>query len=237
MSRSAIKMTETLMLRRIDPVDMLRRYLTGEFKKVEIPKDKVKLSSAFVNLNQRIGTDQTSRIYRFSDKINSGQLIVTTNHNNYQYHKDISEGGKVDKLKSYCFWCRREIKGKPIGIVVSMEINSATNEAVFYIEDDYDNFACAFAGLKRFNGCHHMYRDPKYMDAEQLLHCLYYRMYPDKIGTRIKEALDWRLLNINGGPLSNEEYDSDQIEYVEMPNVILPPSKRQYVKLTLPIKK
>ncbi len=232
MSRSVIKITETLMLRRIDPVDMLCRYMAGEFKNVLIPKDKVRLSSAFVNLNQKIGTDQTSKIYRFSDKNNSGQLLVTTNHNNYQHKKDIDNGVNI-KRQIFCNWCRREIKNKSIGIVTAMEVNTTTNEAIFYTENDFDKFGCAFATLKRFNSCHKMYKDPKYMDAEQLLHCLYYRMYPTKVGTRIKEAHDWRLLDINGGPLSNDEYDSIHNEYVEIPNIIILPFKRQYVKLSI----
>ena len=230
-------MTETLMLRRIDPVDMLRRYLAGEFKNVKIPKDKVKISSNFVNLNQRIGTDQTSKIYRFSDKINSGQLVITTNHENYQYKKDTMEGKKTNTLKAECLWCRRKIKGKPIGIVVAMEINNMTNETIFHTEDNFDTFGCALAVLKRIYSCHYMYKDPKYMDAEQLLHCLYYRMHPNKVGERIREANDWRLLDINNGPLTTDQYDSDQFGYMEMPNVILLPFKRQYVKLTLKNKK
>ena len=85
MSKSAIKITETLMLRRIDPVEMYRRYLTGEFSKLSIPENKVDTSSAFINLNSRIGSDQTAKIYRFNDKTNSGQIIVTTNHDQYHY--------------------------------------------------------------------------------------------------------------------------------------------------------
>ena len=236
MSRSSVKITETLTLRRIDPVDMFRRYLAGEFKNTTIPKDKIKLSSSFVNLNQKIGTDRNSKIYRFSDKTNSGQLIVTTNHENYQYKKDINDGKTREKPKSKCSWCRRKIEGQSISIVVAMEINSVTNEVLFHGEDNFDKFGCALAVLRRIYSCHHMFRDPKYMDAEQLLHCLYYRMYPNKIGTRIKESHDWRLLDINNGPLTSDEYDSEQFGYVEMANVILLPFKRQYVKLKLQTK-
>ena len=237
MSRSAIKITETLMLRRINPVDILRQYLSGDFRNTTIPKNKVKFSSSFINLNQRIGTDQTSEMYRFSDKTNSGQVVVTTNHGNYQYAKDKNENKDAKKPVVYCLWSKRKIKGESIGIPIVMETNRYTNDVVFYTEDTYYNFACAFAGLKRLYSCHHMYKDPRYMDAEQLLHCMYYRMYPNKVGTRIKEAKDWRLLNTNGGPLSSEEYDSEEVEYVEVPGMVLLPVKRQYIRLTLPNKK
>lgn len=38
------------------------------------------------------------------------------------------------------------------------------------------------------------------------------------------------------GPLTEEEYDSEQHGYIQIPNVVIIPTKRQYVKLTLPKK-
>ena len=224
------------MLRRIDPVLMLRRYLSGEFKNITPPKAKITMSNAFVNLNQRIGSDQTSEIYRFNDKTNSGQLVVTTNHEQYRHNKDINDGKESKKPIPYCQWCRREIKGDPIGIPISMTVDRITNNATFDVEDTHDTFGCALAMLKRVYSCSRSYRDPLYMDAEQMLHCLYYRMYPDKKGTRIEEAEDWRLLRSNGGPLDDEEYDSKQYKYVKVPNVVTLPIKRQYIKLKLKTK-
>jgi hypothetical protein len=232
MSRTAIKITENLLIRRIDPVVMLRRYLAGEFKNVTMPSDKVILSTAFVNLSQRVWTDQTSETYRFSDKTNSGQVIITTNHEQYRYAKDGSDTGE-EKPIAYCLWCRREIKTNPIGIPIEMETDKHTNNIIFNIEDTYDTFGCALAALKKIYSCHYMHKDPLYMDAEQMLHCLYHKMHPDKLGTRILEANDWRLLKNNGGPLEDEEFDNDQCIYVQIPNVVTVPIKRQYIKLNL----
>lgn len=233
MSKSAIKVTETLMLRRIDPVVVLSKYLEGQYKSTTIPKTKVPLSSAFINLTQKIGTDSSSKVYRFNDKTNSGQIIVTTNHDNFQ---SVNESNTETKRK-FCRWSRREILDEGIGIPIAMEIDKVTNKIIFYEEDKFYNFSCAMAGLKRIYSCYHSYKDPLYMDAEQLLHLKYYKMYPDREGTRITEALDSRLLDINGGPLSDEEYDSDQCNYVPIPNVVIIPIKRQYIKLILPTKK
>ena len=232
MSRTAIKITENLVIRRIDPAEMLRRYFAGEFRKVTMPTGKITISTSFVDLSQRVGTDQTSEIYRFTDKTNSGQIIVTSNHGQYKYAKDGSETGE-DRPTACCLWCRREINTIPIGIPIEMETNRHTNQIVFNVEDTYDTFGCALAALKKIYSCHSMHKDPLYMDAEQLLHCLYHKMYPDKIGERIVEAPDWRLLRSNGGPLEDEEYDSDLVGYVQLPNVVTLPVKRQYIKLNL----
>lgn len=235
MSNAAIKITESLMLRRVDPVDMLKKYLAGEFVRTEIPAEKVSMSS-FVNVDHRIGNDTNAKIYRLTDKTNVGQVIVTTNHDQYSYAKNISDGKQPVKRKNWCLWSKREINEESVGIPVAMEIDRYNNKITFYVEDAYYNFECAIAGLKRLYSCHRNYKDPLYMDAEQMLHCMYYRLYPDRIGTRINEAKDWRLLDINGGPLTEEEYDSDQHKYIQLPNVVIIPIKRQYIKLTVPKK-
>lgn len=250
MSKPPIKITETLMLRRIDPIIMLTKYLNGDFRTVTVPTHKVSVSSAFINLGQRIGTDSSSRIYRFSDKSNLGQIIVTTNHDQYQHFKDTAKDsnstkdGTKDTTKdgtkpiSLCPWCRREILDEGVIIPIAMEVDKLTGKIYFYGEEVAHSFGCGLSTLKYLHSCHHNYKDPLYMDADQMLHLLYYKMHPDKIGTRITEAKHWKLLESNQGPLSEDEYDSDQLGYRAMPNIVMCPIKRQYVKfLIVPPKK
>lgn len=232
MSRNSIKSTETLMLRRIDPVIMLKKYLAGEFKNLTIPQSKITISNAFVNLN-KIGTDYNSETYRFNDKTNSGQLIITTNHESYNCTKNKDSDKTIEQPVEYCKWCRRKIEGSPLRIPIAMEKDPITGVITFYGDDPIDKFECGLAILKRVYSCHRNYRDSLYMDSIQMLHCYYYRMYPKNKGSKIIEAKDWGLLKSNGGPLSNEEYDSNQHRYVETPNVIMLPIKRQYIKLKL----
>ena len=222
MSKSIIKTIKSLTLKRLNPVVILRRYLAGEFKDIKIPDKKIKITS-FVNLNKKIGTDRTSEIYKFRNKTNTGQLIVTTNQKSFENTNKIN----------HCIWCRRLINTKPIGIPVSMEYNKKSKETLFYIEDTYCNFSCALAGLKRLRSCHRIYKDPLYMDADQMLHLMYHTAYPSQKCKRIIEAKDWRLLDINGGPLSNSEYENDNMEYSQITNLVLSPIKRQYIKLSI----
>ena len=239
MSRTAIKITENLVIRRIDPISMLQRYLAGDFKNIKMPSGKIKLSTAFVNLSQRVGTDQTSEIYRFTDKTNSGQVIVTTNHEQYQYAKNKSDNMESNTVPGdnkpieECLWCRREIKTEPIRIPIEMETDKHTGIITFHGDDTCDTFGCALAALKKLYSCHHMHKDPLYMDSEQMLNCMYHKMHPEKIGTSIVEAKHWKLLKSNKGPLDDDEYDNDLVGYVQIPNVVLLPVKRQYIKLNL----
>lgn len=238
MSRNSIKATETLMLRRIDPVLILRKYLAGDYSNVKIPQSKISFSTAFVDLNQRIGSDQSSEIFRFNDKTNSGQLIVTTNHEQYRYAKDISEGKECEKPIAHCRWCNREIFGDVLRIPTSMTTDKHTKQVSFEGEDTTDTFGCALAVLKRIYLCGRMFKDPRFRDAIQILHCLFWIVHPNMKGCKIVEAKDPRLLKYpHGGPLTDEEYDSDQFSYIMLPHVVSNPVKRQYIKLKVGTKK
>ena len=225
----SIKIIETLTLRRIDPVVILQRYLAGNYKNIDFPENKVIISSSTINLN-KIGSDHHSEIYRFSDKTNTHQTIITTNQPQYQHSKNILENKPSKLPKILCMWCRRDLTTPPIGIPVSMEIKNET--IYFHTEDAYDTFECAFASLKRLYSCNHIYKDPFYMDSEQMLNCMYKRMYPEETN-KIQEAKDWRLLKSNGGPLSDTDYDNHSHKYITTNSIITLPVKRQYVKINL----
>ncbi len=231
MSKTVIKISENLMLRRVDPNAIYEAYVKGQYKNLKIPQAKVKVVSTFMDISKKIGNDPSYEVYRLTDKSNTSHVIVTTGHSQYQSALTHSE----DKAIKCCKWCRRKIEGPSLGIPVIMDIDTRTNKVTFGLldKDHFDRFECMFAVLKRKYSCHHMYKDPLYTDAEQMAHCMYYRMYPNKIGTRIKEANDWDLLHSNGGPLSDEEFDSNTHTYVEIPNLITVPVKKQYIKLNI----
>ncbi len=106
-----------------------------------------------------------------------------------------------------------------------------TDEATFTVIDPCCDFGCAFSYLKRITLGNRFYKGPLYMNAEQMLNCLYYRMHPDRYGEAIMEKPDPDLLRNNGGPLTDEEFDNSAAEYVSVPNVVILPAKKQFLKL------
>lgn len=231
---SIVKITESFMLRRIDPVDILRKYLAGQFKNKKIPEKSVTISNTFVSLGKSLGTNPSSESYRLADKTNTGKVIVTTNHKTYQYEKDKNENRSTERPKVLCQYCKRLLTKDHPGIPIEMEVNERTGNAKFYVDGSFCHFGCAYASLKREIGVSKCYRDPLYMDSEQMLYCLYYRVHPDKRGSRINESPDWRLLDENGGPLSSKDFDAGTCEYVKIPQATLLPAKKQYIRLVLP---
>jgi hypothetical protein len=229
--KSVIHVNENFTIRKIIPKEIASRYFKGEFDNRSLPDFKIKTSNALVKLGKDIGKDAASEVYRFIDRGNNNQTILTTNHSLYKYSIDLYNGKTPDCPIVKCKYCKRTILKKPIGLPISMNISE--DEVSFTVIDSYCDFGCAFSNLKRKNCESRLYRGPLYMNAEQLLYCMFYRMYPDRIGQSIKEKPDWDLLRENGGSLTDGEFDSEISEYVSIPSLIILPSKKQYLKLHL----
>lgn len=228
MSINTIKITENLTLRRIESDKILNNYVNGNYVSLTFPSKKINIITSTININKRLGKNSESEMYKFNNKSNNSNIIVTTNHENYKNDPN---------TKSFCKWCRKEITGQGIGIPISIDVNEQTGDIVVHCIDKCDTFECALALLKRIYGCNYVYKDPLYKDSDTLLHYVYHLMHPDKINERIKEAKDWSLLDINGGPLTSEEWESSKYEYVSVQGLVLSPVKRQYMKLSVTIKK
>lgn len=215
---------ESFMLRRIVPKDLAAKYFKGEFLNRKVPQTKIKTSKNFVKLGKELGKDRSYEVYRFRDKSNNAQTILTTNHSFYE-QKD----GEMNNLIR-CRYCMRNNMKDPVGIPISMNVDN-TGKATFVCIDPCCDFGCAFSHLKRITAQNKFYVGPMYMNAEQLLNCMYCRMHPDKRGEMIQAKPDFDLLRNNGGPLTDEEFDSGSAKYISMPNIIVLPAKKQFIKL------
>jgi len=216
-------------IRKISPKEIADFYFKGQYVNRSMPDSKIRGSTGLVKLGKEMGKDPSSEIYRFLDKSNNSQSILTTNHALYRYILDVQNNKSVDKPILKCKYCKRNILKTPVGLPISMIIKG--DETHFVVIDSFCDFGCMFSHLKRKNMENRFYKDPLYMNVEQLMYCMYYAMYPDRTGTTIKDKPDWDLLRENGGPLTNEDFDSNCAEYVSVPSVIVLPSKKQYIKM------
>ena len=229
MSKTVIQTADNFTIRKINALEIVRDYFKGIYKNRGLPDKKVKTGGDTVRLGKAIGKDSNSEIFRFVDHSNNHQTILTTNHSLYQYAV-AKQSGVISELPIIvCKYCKRKNLKAPIGLPVSMEIEE--EKVTFTVVDSFCDFGCAFSFLKRQLSLAREYRGPLYMNSEQMLYSMYYRMYPDKTGDRIREKPDWDLLRENGGPLTDEEFDGISDQYVPVTSVITVPGKKQYLKV------
>ena len=225
---TVFRVSENFSLRKIDPKLIALKFFKGDYIDRKISEKKIK-KGALLKLGKNVGNDINSEVYRFKDKSNNNQTIYTTNHALYDYITKKSEGKISEMPILKCKYCKRGSLKSPIGLPISIEIDK--EDVTFNVIDSFCDFGCAFSYLKRKKGESRIYRGPIYDNAEQILYALYYRVYPDRVGKDIKDKPDWDLLRENGGPLTDEEFDSEKANYVPIPSVKISSTKKQYLKL------
>jgi len=220
--------TPTFLLRSIDPIKVLNDYLEGKFNNLAFPTDKIKVATNMLSLAPQHGSTPNSEIYTYRDKTNSQQVIATTNH--YQYSIVQASNGKELPIAGRCLWCLLDIEMPPIGIPVMIQYNN--DEIIFHVDGCYCTFECCYSGLLREKSASYVYRDPLYMDSEQLLKLMYKIMYPNE--EKLKKSPDWRLLKENNGCLDRKEFFNGSHTYERTSNLVILPIKVEYtVKKTL----
>lgn len=218
---------KSFLLRSINPNNIISEYFKGKYDNFETPKSSIKVIDGFEKSTRKIGRTPDHECYKFTDKIGSTRTIITTNHAMYIWFKN-GQIGNPPHTK--CGWCRNNVDDFPIGIPIELTYNNENDELICHMEDTFCSFECAITLLRRYNGYNRKFRDPHYKDSEQILHILFEKMYPNS--STIHERPDWRLLDINGGYLTEKEYYGNTHKYVDTKNLILLPVKRKFIKLS-----
>ena len=219
-STLGVEVAKTFLLRGIDSQVLSKKYESGHFATLSIPKAKVDLIKGINQCNSNVGLNCNSEFYQFVDKLGEYRTVITTNHGLYK-----QEAG--ERIKIPCTWCRDIIEGDSVGLPIAM--TRYEDRVVFEVDDHFCCFECAYTFLKRYKSSHRIYKDHTYVNAEQLLICMYKRVYPN--ADRLHERLDWRLYERNGGPFSKSQYHSNSHKYHHMNNIIINQAKRQYHKI------
>ena len=225
MKKSAVfRVSDSFSLRKIDSKEIARKFFKGEYVNRKLPESRIKSSGTVLKISKDVGKDVNSEIFRFKDKNNNNQTIYTTNHALYNNYATDTK----PSVNLRCKYCKRAGMKNPLGLPISMEISG--DDVTFTTIDAFCDFGCTFSHLKRITGQSRIYNGPLYSNSEQILYCLYYRLYPDKTGENIKDKPDWDLLKENGGPLTDEEFDNQSCIYFSVPSVTVIPVKKQYFK-------
>jgi DNA-binding transcriptional ArsR family regulator len=114
-------------------------------------------SLTFTELLNETGFSRATLTNHLKDLRQDGIIEKTIENNRVVYSITLDEN-------------RLESEIKKIGFDILFDfVYEEHPKVAFYVEDTYDSFGCALIALKRIYTCHYMYKDPLYMDADQLL--------------------------------------------------------------------
>jgi hypothetical protein len=243
---------EPTVFLKLNPKEVITKYLNGEYLQRGISFPIVSSSSVssptpsssslpstfslhehFAKNITKYSKDENSERYILSTREGAPRVYVTVNHNIYtQNFTSVPENvlnykKPVEIEYKTCHYCRRQFNGDHVSIPVKMLISGKTIQ--FQCTGIFHSFGCAYAQLgnetKIING------EGLYINSEQYLRYLFHLFHP---GKELIKSKDWKLLEINGGPLSFEEYDTEQYFYQSTPNIICFMIKTEYLRCSGP---
>jgi hypothetical protein len=234
-------MVPTFLLKGINPNEFFDKYKSGYFQNLTFPESKVEIPKNTPEIFDNIGSNYYSQMYEYTNHMNSRQRIYTTNHCNFitfaTNNKNTTENNT--KLKYYelnsnpqpCVWCRKPIKKRELGIPHQISYRPKTNTYVIHTGRDVCSFNCMITFVRRKANNPFIYQSPYYIHSESIVHTWFNLCHPDKI---LREAPEWDLHEINGGPLSDKDFFNDKYIYQPLPNIITLPCKEEYFRSEYP---
>jgi hypothetical protein len=214
--------------------------MTGFFSRPvdEVKLKPIRLSSKPSLIRATYAKSNRDAVFSVKDRQNRETVFFTTNHVNYdQFEKtgDLISGGRCE----YCLLdFSHSVTSYPIEyretIVPSTELIDGTKVTTyqsvytFWTEGCFCSFECALAYLRNMAARPSVQRDEKLKIAEYQLKWMYTLLYPEE--DVLTPSSDPRLLQRNGGSLTEEQYRDKTHMIVRTTGVLIIPVKREYVR-------
>lgn len=199
---------------------LLQDYYTGVFNR-PIPFH-VKLLSNIRSFSIKSSYPTNVNHGKFNLPYSTRFLIVSSNQTDYTIAQQ-NVKDHVNNCTYRCLYCTRDIKENKVGIPFIYKLRTKHKSGiiytyqVFYCNGNFDNYNCAWTYLIKHNNC-----NPEYFTAmSNMLHLLKL-IHPNK---NLRVLPDPSFLVSNGGTLTDEEFDDDQLVHIPHPLVVLAPFK------------
>lgn len=229
----SIKINPTFFLKGLDPQKLLSDYQSGVFARQPIIKSKIKIKENSIVLTPTYSTSNYSPLFSIKDKNNCSVIIATTNQKDFEIFT--KTGGNLP-IGGRCEYCREDFTHVSIGYPIAyQETLALCNDHyrvlyTFWVEGKFCTFECALGYVQLMLSKPSNYRDITIYDSERLLKLLYKLIHPTET---LRPAQDPRLLKINGGPLTREEWQTKKHIYIRTDRVLIIPVKVEYLQQSL----
>lgn len=232
------RVTPTFLLKGLDPNKLIADYQAGVFSRPITNKQKIKISNNAAILAPAYGSTNHSPIFRVKDRNNCSVIIATTGHSDFEVFNtkcgELPTGGRCD-------YCKEDFVVTSVGYPVEYkETTILTNDSndprqaryrilyTFWVEGKFCSFECALGYVRNVLSRPADYRDTTLRDSERMLKSLYKLMHPN--AGILRPAQDPRLLQVNGGSLTREEWQNNKHVYIRTDRILMIPAKVEYVQ-------
>jgi hypothetical protein len=218
---TAVAVVPTFNLRGVNFLEIYSAYKRGDYHNLVIPETKIK----DVNISSLTATvysnNESQGMYTKTNKDGSIIIRATTDQKAYEvYNKtgSLPESGQCD----YCRRVKSNLMICPTSLYIIESEDAKSNTYIAYGPTLQCSFRCALTYAKLYSKVDHLFSK-----SEEIIKFIFGLMYPDK---RLDPAPDYKLLIINGGSVSDEEYDNPKYQYIRVSSVIMAPLKLEYTR-------
>lgn len=235
----ATRINPTFLLKGIDIHKLIADYQNGAFNRPWTYNKKIKLSHTTTSLAPKYGMSNKDPIFCVKDKHNCNVVFATSGHTDFEV---FTRNNGTLPVGGRCSFCNEDFTqtalGYPIGyreqliLVPNQEEPSKSQYRivyVFWVEGRFCSFECALGYIRLIMSRPADFRDSTLKDSERMLKLLYSMSYPDNKKT-LRPAQDPRLLQINGGSLTKEQWQDSRHIYVRTDRVLMIPAKVEYLQ-------
>jgi hypothetical protein len=227
--------TPTFILKGINPTSVLQDYERGFFTRPIQKKQKITILQNSLILSSNYSSSSNDGIFAIKDKNNSTVIFACTGHSDFEIFNTTGEniiGGR-------CEFCRDDFTNAAVGCPLAYKenmvlTNSDGNKPIykiyysFWVEGRFCTFECALAYIQNILNKPSVNRDTTMRDSEKLLKSLYKLIHPES--TSLRPSQEPRLLKVNGGSLTREEWSDKKHIFKRTDRVHMIPAKVEYVR-------
>lgn len=234
----SVQNKHTFLLKGIDPNKLLNDYKNGNISIVLENVKKFPLAQNNKLIATVYGTSDSDPIFGIKDKNNNSVIIATTGHDNYELF--MADNGEHPLIGGRCDFCKRDFDhqnlGYPVGheeytLLINHDVPHYKIHYIFWMYGETCSLECSLAKIRE-NQCRHSeYKENLTKNSEYMLHKLFKLMYPNS-GT-LRPAQDPKLLKINKGSLTEEEWEDPKFLYKKTDRILMLPIKMEYLQKTI----
>jgi len=234
----SVQNKHTFLLKGIDPSKLLNDYKNGKF--LIIPENIKKFPLAQNNklIAAVYGTSDKDPIFSIKDRNNNSVVIATTGHENYELF--MANNGEHPNIGGRCDFCKRDFDTQNIGYPIAHEeytllVNHIEPyykiHYVFWMYGETCSLECSLSEIRKSQCRHSEYKENSTKNSEYMLHKLFKLMYPN-LGI-LRPTQEPRLLKINKGCLTKEEWENPKFLYKPTDRILLLPIKMEYLQKSI----
>jgi len=216
----SFKLNPTITLFGVNPARVNELYEQGYFETMVLPHPGERIAGTSLDSSKILSTsfsnDTDHNLHTIRDRSGCEMVVAAVG---------IGTEGKEVR----CHYCRRDFTyhdHDAPGIVMN-KINQRDDEGRIYItlqvDGLFDSFSCALAYLRDNPSQYQRYSSAKADTLAWFQIC-----HPDV--EELVMAKDWRLLDINGGPLDDKAWEDTTFRYIPQPNVRVTRTSRAMIR-------